>query len=71
MFVLFSLTMQVSIHVPLAEHDKDAAAAKDAADVSIHVPLAEHDGQSVLCDHATGVSIHVPLAEHDCNHRQF
>ena len=33
----------VSIHVPLAEHDRDIAKFIYDRDVSIHVPLAEHD----------------------------
>ena len=36
---------QVSIHVPLAEHDLSRLPAIEAWIVSIHVPLAEHDGQ--------------------------
>ena len=34
---------QVSIHVPLAEHDKCVLAIGLTVSVSIHVPLAEHD----------------------------
>ena len=33
----------VSIHVPLAEHDKGRRAIPPEQRVSIHVPLAEHD----------------------------
>ena len=39
---------RVSIHVPLAEHDQAAEAAKQARQVSIHVPLAEHDVMSKI-----------------------
>ena len=38
---------QVSIHVPLAEHDMFAAFTSDFIKVSIHVPLAEHDGNTI------------------------
>ena len=34
---------QVSIHVPLAEHDALLETMENAWQVSIHVPLAEHD----------------------------
>ena len=38
------LTMlRVSIHVPLAEHDRNLDRKTGLLDVSIHVPLAEHD----------------------------
>ena len=33
----------VSIHVPLAEHDRNTAFRQMKQPVSIHVPLAEHD----------------------------
>ena len=33
----------VSIHVPLAEHDRSQGFEQTTPDVSIHVPLAEHD----------------------------
>ena len=33
----------VSIHVPLAEHDRAKLLQRLAVVVSIHVPLAEHD----------------------------
>ena len=37
-------TTEVSMHVPLAEHDEKRAAHVNAShSVSIHVPLAEHD----------------------------
>ena len=36
-------TNWVSIHVPLAEHDKAGSVAIMRVTVSIHVPLAEHD----------------------------
>ena len=39
--------MQVSIHVPLAEHDVDMITADEVREVSIHVPLAEHDEQPI------------------------
>ena len=35
---------EVSIHVPLAEHDPPQAVQDLDLIVSIHVPLAEHDG---------------------------
>ena len=38
---------QVSIHVPLAEHDVSALPRSSDMRVSIHVPLAEHDGNAV------------------------
>ena len=56
---------EVSIHVPLAEHDKDSTGVKPAEGVSIHVPLAEHDRVRTMPAMLSPVSIHVPLAEHD------
>ena len=38
-----SLMPEVSIHVPLAEHDQRSRSRKQQNKVSIHVPLAEHD----------------------------
>ena len=61
----------VSIHVPLAEHDR---AYEDQRRiriyVSIHVPLAEHDLPRRSSCTRVPVSIHVPLAEHDLRVRQ-
>ena len=57
--------MTVSIHVPLAEHDKVMPLSLRSASVSIHVPLAEHDAQMRVSSLTHEVSIHVPLAEHD------
>ena len=34
---------RVSIHVPLAEHDRQLSGKTPKHRVSIHVPLAEHD----------------------------
>jgi len=36
----------VSIHVPLAEHDFMRVSSWHKPKVSIHVPLAEHDGRA-------------------------
>ena len=36
-------SIEVSIHVPLAEHDVGASVWVESLRVSIHVPLAEHD----------------------------
>ena len=62
---MFQYPMHVSIHVPLAEHDRPSYFLPEADQVSIHVPLAEHD--VLVSDGLLGfiVSIHVPLAEHD------
>ena len=38
-----ALSIFVSIHVPLAEHDIMSHAHSSRLVVSIHVPLAEHD----------------------------
>ena len=35
--------LEVSIHVPLAEHDTTTTPGRPMVPVSIHVPLAEHD----------------------------
>ena len=35
--------IEVSIHVPLAEHDAGCLVNLEVDIVSIHVPLAEHD----------------------------
>ena len=56
---------EVSIHVPLAEHDDKAHPHAHVLIVSIHVPLAEHDSISQIFLSCGVVSIHVPLAEHD------
>ena len=55
----------VSIHVPLAEHDRGRGSLGNPLIVSIHVPLAEHDRLVHAHAHGLAVSIHVPLAEHD------
>ena len=55
----------VSIHVPLAEHDRLRSPSGGGEGVSIHVPLAEHDLRPQAGGAGTKVSIHVPLAEHD------
>ena len=61
---------EVSIHVPLAEHDKPEVWIEIKQDVSIHVPLAEHDWNKIKSFFTFGkVSIHVPLAEHDLRTR--
>ena len=39
------MKFDVSIHVPLAEHDPDQVSSRDHRGVSIHVPLAEHDNR--------------------------
>ena len=59
------ITTRVSIHVPLAEHDRGAGASHRNNFVSIHVPLAEHDVAIYAKELNNYVSIHVPLAEHD------
>ena len=41
------VTIGVSIHVPLAEHDFTLPIVPLSGLVSIHVPLAEHDGRTV------------------------
>ena len=57
----------VSIHVPLAEHDRKRTGFVYRSIVSIHVPLAEHDHRTDGAGGVSVVSIHVPLAEHDKN----
>ena len=64
---LFLSIGDVSIHVPLAEHDGSELIKKYSGGVSIHVPLAEHDDEEPDAIAALVVSIHVPLAEHDGN----
>ena len=62
--------VEVSIHVPLAEHDTITLEASSPSLVSIHVPLAEHDASRLRRGRPLEVSIHVPLAEHDAAIRQ-
>ena len=40
---MYDSKIGVSIHVPLAEHDRKQRASCGLFLVSIHVPLAEHD----------------------------
>ena len=57
------LAMEVSIHVPLAEHDASFYSQREDMGVSIHVPLAEHDGKP------SSLSVSISMFQFTCPSR--